>query len=228
MKILALIPARKHSLRLPKKNVRILNKKSLIEWSIDSVKNIKYICDILVSTDDEKAAHISKKAGVLVPWKRPKILSNKNASVVDVIIHALDWYENNISKVDGVLLLQPTSPFRRSKIINKGLNLFKKNNFKKVLGVSKEKYNPFLSFKLKKKKLLPIFNKKILKNHSNLKNIYRVNGSFYLISPKELRRTRSFFINSAIPLEIVSKKETVDIDDIWDFRVAEKYLNFRF
>ena len=79
MKILALIPARKHSLRLPKKNVRILNKKSLIEWSIDSVKNIKYICDILVSTDDKKTAQISKKAGVLVPWIRPKILSNKKA-----------------------------------------------------------------------------------------------------------------------------------------------------
>ena len=110
MKILAVITARKNSKRLPNKNKIKLGKLPLFVWSIKAAKNIKEICDILVSTDDKEILKISKKLKVLTPWLRPKNLSTNKSKSVDVVLHALNWYENNFQKVDGVLLLQPTSP----------------------------------------------------------------------------------------------------------------------
>tara|TARA_B100000965_G_C19502422_1_gene718070 strand:- start:103 stop:786 length:684 start_codon:yes stop_codon:yes gene_type:complete len=227
MKILALVTARKNSKRLPKKNIKILGKKTLIEWTISSAKKINEICDILVSTDDKKVFNIAKKQGALVPWMRPKKLSKDNSSSVEVTIHALDWYEKNVQKVDGILLLQPTSPYRNKKNIKMGLKLFKKNSFKKILGVSLLKNNPFLSFCIKKNRLKKITKSLIKINYKKEKLFYYINGSFYLISPKELRKTKSFFKEPALPLIIGSKKEAIDIDDAWDFKIAQKTLNLR-
>ena len=78
MKILALIASRGVTKRLPRKNIRLLGGKPLINWSIDAVKNIPEICDILVSTDDIEIAEIAKKEGAYVPWLRPNDLANDN------------------------------------------------------------------------------------------------------------------------------------------------------
>src|SRR5438093_3043672 len=112
MRILALITARRGSKRLPAKNVRLLRGVPLITWSIDVVRNIPEICDILVSTDDAATAEIARRAGAAVPWLRPAALATDTASSVDVCLHSLDWYEQAHGAVDGLLLLQPTSPFR--------------------------------------------------------------------------------------------------------------------
>ena len=228
MKILALITSRKNSKRLPGKNIKILGNKTLIEWTINSVKKIDKICDIIISTDDKKAAMISRKLGVKVPWMRPTYLSKDNSTSVDVAIHALDWYEKNVQKVDGILLLQPTSPFRRRKNIQKGINMFKKHSFKKVLGVSILKYNPLLIFQKNKNNLKKIFTTKKINILKKLKPFYYVNGSFYLISSKELRKSKSFFEGTANPLVINSEKESLDIDTLWDFKIAQKILKINY
>lgn len=228
MKILALITSRKNSKRLPGKNIKILGNKTLIEWTINSVKKIDKICDIIISTDDKKAAMISRKLGVKVPWMRPTYLSKDNSTSVDVAIHALDWYEKNVQKVDGILLLQPTSPFRRRKNIQKGINMFEKHSFKKVLGVSILKYNPLLIFQKNKNNLKKIFTTKKINILKKLKPFYYVNGSFYLISSKELRKSKSFFEGTANPLVINSEKESLDIDTLWDFKIAQKILKINY
>ena len=101
MRILALVTARAGSKRLPGKNIRPLGGKPLIVWSIDIAKNIREICDILVSTDCPDIAAVSQKAGAYVPWLRPAELATDTASSVDVAIHALDWYEAEKGAVDG-------------------------------------------------------------------------------------------------------------------------------
>lgn len=93
MRILALITARGGSKRLPGKNIKLLGEKPLVIWSIDVLRDITEISDILVSTDDPKIADICRKAGAYVPWLRPSELSSDSSSSVDVAIHALDWYE---------------------------------------------------------------------------------------------------------------------------------------
>ncbi|HIF59709.1 MAG TPA: acylneuraminate cytidylyltransferase family protein, partial [Rhodospirillales bacterium] len=124
MRILALITARGGSKRIPGKNIRPLGGKPLIVWSINVAKDIAGIVDILVSTDDKNILEIAKSAGALVPWSRPPELATDTASSVDVCLHALAWYEKEIGRIDGLMLLQPTSPFRSRKSVLRGIELF--------------------------------------------------------------------------------------------------------
>jgi len=222
VKILALIPARGGSKRLPGKNIRILQGKPLILWSIEVAKEIPEICDILVSTDDPAISTICKKAGALVPWLRPAALATDDASSVDVAIHALDWYESEKGAIDGVMLLQPTSPFRTNQTVCKGVALFKKNKNHSVLGVSPCNDHPMWAFKIENNDLVPFMPESaLLKRSQDLPVAYVVNGCFYLSSPEMLRTNRTFMERGATPLLIESPKESFDIDTEWDFTLAE-------
>ena len=132
-KILALITARKNSKRLPKKNLKKIGDKTLVEWSISSAKNISEIIDVFVTTDDSEILKISKKNGAISPWLRPKYLSRDDTSSEDAVMHAVKWYEKNVSKFDGILLLQPTTPFRSKNNIKKAIRYFKKKRINLLL-----------------------------------------------------------------------------------------------
>lgn len=229
MTVLALIPARAGSKRLPGKNIKLLGGKPLIEWSIDVAKNIDDICDILVSTDDECIADIAKNAGALAPWLRPADLSNETASSADVAMHALDWYESVKGKTDGLLLLQPTSPFRTRETILRGLSLFKKDkNHRSVVGVSRAETHPMMCFSIEGDLMIPFIDG--VEYHSRSQDLppaYKVNGSFYLVSSDKFRATKSFYDSDTLPLLIDSFEESIDIDTELDWKMAELTLNAR-
>ena len=103
LKILAVVPARAGSKRLIGKNKLLLGEKSLVARAIECVKGITEVCDILVSTDCSEIATIAAGAGGLVPWLRPASLATDSARPADVVLHALDWYEEYYGSVDGVL-----------------------------------------------------------------------------------------------------------------------------
>jgi N-acylneuraminate cytidylyltransferase len=222
MRILALIAARGGSKRLPGKNIRLLGDKPMIVWSIQAAKNIPEICDILVSTDDLAIAEVSAAEHALVPWLRPAYLSTDTATSVDVALHALDWYEANSAPVDGLLLLQPTSPFRSESTIRKGIQLFIDNCEQSVLGVSPARDHPMWVLKECGEYVVPYLKEHGLNQRSqDLPLAYAVNGGFYLISPLELRNGRSFLGEKMIPLVFESQEEALDIDTHWDFSMAE-------
>jgi len=222
MKILALVIARGGSVRLPGKNLRPLGGKPLINWSIEIVQDIPEIIEILVSTDDESIAEISRKAGALVPWLRPQELATNEASSVDVALHAINWYEKEKGTVDGLLLLQPTSPFRSRDTVLNGISLFKKIGMLPVVGVSQTNAHPLWSFKIEQGELLSfVDNSGILKRSQDLPPAYIINGNFYLISPDDLRRNKSFLGARTIPLIAESEQEALDIDSEIDFTFAE-------
>lgn len=225
MRILALIPARGGSKRLPGKNIRLLGGKPLIVWSIDVAKGIPEICDILVSTDDPAIAAVCEEAGALVPWLRPTELATDTASSMDVALHALDWYEAENGAVDGLLLLQPTSPLRTQKTVRRGIELFKVNGQQSVLGVSPCHAHPMWTLKMEGDYLVPFMPEHGLGTRSqDLPAAYVVNGSFYLSSAAELRANRSFVGAKAIPLLIESSQEALDIDTEWDWTVVHATL----
>jgi CMP-N,N'-diacetyllegionaminic acid synthase len=222
VRILALITARGGSKRLPGKNIRPLGGKPLVVWSIDVAKNIPVICDILVSTDDQAIATVCKEAGAFVPWLRPTELATDTASSVDTALHALDWYEAVKGTVDGILLLQPTSPFRTQATMHRGIELFSQHGFQPVLGVSPTHAHPMWTLRMEGDHLVPFMQEHGLVTRSqDLPVAYVVNGSFYLIAPVELRACRSFVGPKTIPLCIDSPQEAMDIDTEWDFKVAE-------
>ena len=220
MKILILITARAGSKRIIKKNKKLLEKKPLIFWTLKVAKKIKNICDILVSTDDNEIAIYSKKNGALVPWLRPKNISSDKTSSVKVALHAVKWYENKRGRINGLLLLQPTSPFRNIKHINMAINLFIKKKIESILSVSK--YNGV------QKDFFFVVNKKVqfasLKSvKKNKKNLYSPNGNFYLLSVNKLKRDKKFFSKDSRIINITSKIESLDIDTKQDWLLAEQY-----
>ena len=225
MKIIALITARRGSKRLPRKNIINLGGKPLIMWSIEALNNVKEINDIIVSTDDEKVIEISQEAGINVPWLRPKNLSLDTSKSVDVALHALDWYEKHKGDIDGLILIQPTSPFRTSKMIKKGIELFVDSKMKTVISVTPTHQHPSWTFTINHNHhLVPYNNENGMNFRSqDLEQTFVVNGSFYLISPKKLRKDNSFFSDETIPLIITSRKESIDIDDAHDLEIAQYY-----
>lgn len=228
MKILAFIPARGGSKRIPGKNIRLLGGKPLIEWSIHTAKLIPEVCDILVSTDSIEIQNISKELGAYVPWLRPKNLSTDRSSSVDTALHALDWYESEYGAVDGLLMLQPTSPFRNIEKVKEGVKMFTEQDINSILGVSHTHEHPGWMFKIKDNLLSSFLDEHKLNTRSqDLDPAYVINGSFYLISPSALRQEKSFFTKQSLPLIVNSNMELLDIDTEQDWQYAEYCLNKR-
>lgn len=222
-KILALIPARGGSKRLPGKNMKLLGGMPLVVWPISVVKGIAEICDIMVSTDDPQMAQLCTDAGAMVPWLRPPSLAKDDATSVDVAIHALDWYEATHTTVDGLLLLQPTSPFRTRATIQKCIELFSGGMGLPVVSVSPTHHHPMWTFKLASGFLVPyLIEHGLNKRSQDLEPAYVVNGNLYLVTPSQLRDRRSFFGEKTIPLILETQIESIDIDTEWDFSLAEK------
>jgi CMP-N,N'-diacetyllegionaminic acid synthase len=229
LKILAVIPARGGSKRLPRKNIKLLGGKPLINWSIDTAKEISEICSIVVSTDDEEIAAIAKKAGATVPWLRPAELSSDESKSADVAIHALNWYQLNYGNVDGLLLLQPTSPFRTTSTIKTGIEIFREKSFKPVLGVKPCNKQSLWILRNDKENLEPLLDFLYPFKSSNkvIKEIYEPSGNFYLISPADLISSKSFMNKFAYPLIPSQDIEYIDIDTLNDFEKAEAIISDR-
>jgi CMP-N-acetylneuraminic acid synthetase len=226
LRILALITARGGSKRLPGKNTRILAGRPLIVWSIDVAKGIPEICDILVSTDAPAIADLARDAGALVPWLRPADLATDTASSVDVCLHALDWYEDSHGKVDGLLLLQPTSPFRSRDTVMRGIELFRSRDRRSVIGVSPAATHPMWCVSVDGTAIRPFMAGADMHLRSqDLPPAFAFNGALYLIEPGELRRQRSFCGENTLPLIINEPEQSVDIDTEWDWRIAEAILS---
>jgi CMP-N,N'-diacetyllegionaminic acid synthase len=225
MRILALITARGDSKRIPRKNSRLLGGKPLITWSIDVAKRISHACDVLVSTDDSEIAKISKNAGAFVPWLRPSKLATDNATSEAVALHAVDWYENEKGKVDGLLLLQPTSPFRKSDTVYRGITLFQEHNFKPVVSISPTDSHPMWCVTVKGMtmgKFIETSGRHL--RSQELPPAFMINGAFYLIRPEDLRKHESFYSDEMVPLVMHEPAEGLDIDTEWDWMIAEAFL----
>jgi len=110
---LGVIPARGNSKRLPNKHLRQLCGKPLIQWTIEAARRSSLLDAFLVSTDSAEIGDAARKLGAPVPFLRPKELATDDAKSVDVMIHALEWFEDRFAiKPTHIMLLQPTSPLR--------------------------------------------------------------------------------------------------------------------
>ena len=215
-KILAIIPARKGSKRIPKKNLKKINGKPLIYWSIKAARNSKYIDKVIVSTDSKLIRDISIKYGSDVPFIRPKKISTSISKSSDVIIHAL----NNIYGYDYIIYLQPTSPLRDTKDIDDSIKLGINNNVKSLASFSHSLHhdpNIVFEFDKKKKKLKKINFSKLENKRSNY---FVLNGAIFLLETKWFKNNKKFICKSTLPF-IMDQKKSVDIDNYYDFEIAE-------
>ena len=139
--IVAVIPARGGSKRLPRKNIIDLNGKSLIAYTIEAALKSKYINKVIVSTEDKEIAEVAEKFGAKVPFIRPAKLASDTASTLGVLKHAVTFIEKEENKkIDIVITLQPTSPLRTVHHIDESIEKFLKNNFDSLVSIKSTKY----------------------------------------------------------------------------------------
>jgi CMP-N-acetylneuraminic acid synthetase len=150
MKILAIIPARGGSKGVPGKNIKLLNGKPLLAYTAEIALQSDYLTAIMVSTEDESIAAVAKSLGIKVPFVRPLALAQDDTPTIDVIIHALQWYEKQTIFFDAVCLLQVTSPFRTVGFLDKAIEKFIASGCDSLVSVQKvpHEYNPHWTFEV--------------------------------------------------------------------------------
>lgn len=224
MGTLILIPARKGSKGLPGKNVKLLGDCPLVLYSINFAKAVRKVTDrICISTDDEDVIDIARSNGLEVPFIRPAILSDDNATTEDVILHAIKFYQDRGEGFKNILLLQPTSPLR---LVSDYLNLLNvyDEDCEMVVSVKLAKDNPYFNlFEEDKGGFLYRSKEGNFTRRQELPNVYVFNGALYLIRTSALinKHIQQF---SKIRKIVMPVERSVDIDTQADWILTEYYL----
>lgn len=226
MRKIAIIPARSGSKGLKNKNVKLLNGKPLLAYTIEAAIKSKVFDTIMVSTDSIKYANIAKKYGAEVPFLRSKKNSSDGATTQDVILEVLDSYNKIGLSFDAFCILQPTSPLRTYKDIIGAYNLFIEKAKVAVVSVCEVDHSPLWCNTLKKNLSIDNFiNKSIVnKRRQNLNNYYRVNGAIYFVYIKEYLKNSLFYRKGSFAY-IMERYKSIDIDNIEDFNYVEYIMN---
>ncbi|WP_299266783.1 acylneuraminate cytidylyltransferase family protein [uncultured Psychrosphaera sp.] len=230
-KVLAIIPARGGSKRLPKKNILDLAGKPLISWTINAALSSQFIDKVMVTTDDKDIADISRLAGAEVPFMRKKELSSDTASSIDVALDVINFYEDKGDNFDSIILLQPTSPLRTSSNIDEAIEMYHFNQANYVISVAECDHSPLWCNTLPSDFSLKGFisEKVISKRSQDLEMYYRLNGAIYICNIKEIRNNNSFFSDNNSFAYVMKKENSVDIDDEFDFMYASLLVdNYQF
>jgi CMP-N,N'-diacetyllegionaminic acid synthase len=225
MRTLVVIPARSGSKGLPDKNIKVLNGKPLIHYSIEVAQQIFDNEDICISTDSDKYIKIAEKTGLRIPFVRPETLSTDNATTQDVLLHCLDFYEQKGVFYDYILLLQPTSPFREKKHLE---DILMENNedCDMIVSVKQTDSNPYYVLLEENEEG---YLKKLMKGEftrrQDCPKVYEYNGSMYLIRVSSIKEKLISSFTKIKKYEMHSKY-SLDIDSEIDFKLAEVLLDY--
>lgn len=222
-KVLALIPARGGSKRLPRKNILPLAGKPLIGWTIEAAKKSKYIDQVIVSTDDKEIIHISESFGAEVPEVRPSELSGDSATTESVVFHILEKYGN---AKDILVLLQPTSPLRDANDIDEAIELIIQKAAISIVSVTKCEHPPHWTNMIPSDGSMKDF----LKNNHNKRSqdfgsYFRLNGAIYVYDINYLNVNKDMKYTDRTFAYEMNNLKSVDIDNDWDFKYAEFLLD---
>lgn len=217
---IAIIPARKNSVRIKNKNIRVFNKYPIIYHSIKAALNSKCFDYVYVSTDSKKIAKLAKSYGAKVPFLRSKKLSGNKILTKDVLQDFIKKIKN-VHNIDYVCCLYPASPFIKIKNLKKAFKLVKRKKGL-VFPLCTFSSNIERSIMIGKKGRLFYDVKSFKKRSQDFKDRYYDSGQFYF------GRTQDFFkkklINNTTRAIILKKYESVDINDISDWNFAQKLL----
>lgn len=218
-KILVIIPARGGSKRLPRKNIRVLEGKPLLAWTIEAAQKSKYVDDIVVSTDSKEIAAICEEWGVRPNNLRDPSLAQDTSSVAEVMLSVL---EQNSDKWDVVVLLQPTSPLRTNRHIDEALEMFIDLNAESIVSVSPSEHPPYWSNVLPSDGCLKNFVRPAhLRQSQELGAFYRLNGALYIMDKDCFINAKSIVYGEKSFAYIMNQESSVDIDNEIDFLLAE-------
>lgn len=221
-KVLAVVPARAGSKRLPNKNTRLFAGKPLVVWAIETALESKGVDEVLVSSDSDEIIALALKYSNVTVHKRSEAASSDVASSFDFLSEILVNYPKN----SVLALLQPTSPLRMCSDIEKALALHLEAR-KPVVSVFRNRVSPYWSFKLGNDgDLISLFPDALNKRSQDLSQTYALNGAIYIDSAAHYLTEKTFLSNGTIPY-IMSEESSIDIDTLEEFEKAESEMSRR-
>jgi CMP-N-acetylneuraminic acid synthetase len=226
MRILGFIPARAGSKRISGKNIMPLAGKPLLAHTIEAAKKSKYINRVLVSTDSENIAKIAEQYGAEVPFLRPEEISRTDSTEMQFFEHALGWLVKNENYVpDLIVLLYPTSPFRKPETIDRAIEkIFEYPDADSLRSVRLCSEHPHKMWVIDNNLLKPLIKSEKSSDHTlsyqSLPKVYIQNASIYITKPRTIREMKSPIGNIVIPF-IMDEMESIDINNPIDFKIAE-------
>ena len=229
MKILAFIPARGGSKRIPNKNIKLLNGKPLIVYTIEAAKGSNHINRIVVSTDSEEIATIAKQYGAEVPFLRPKEISQSDSTEMQFFEHALNRFEKHEQyEPDLIVLLYPTSPFRKPASIDRAIEeMLKHPEVDSLRSLRLCSEHPYKMWVIENGYLKPFVkgenpNIHTLSYHL-LPTVYVQNARIYITKLSTIKNKKSPTGDVVIPF-IMDETESIDINTSLDFQFAEMFF----
>jgi len=223
MNVIAIIPARGGSKGIPRKNVKELGEKPLIAHIIETALEVSELDRVIVSTDDEEIAEVAKKYGAEVPFIRPKELARDETPTLPVLQHAIEYLEKNDNYMpDIVVLLYATSPLLKAERITEAIGLMKARGFDSVISVVEDRKHYWIEKNGRYERLYP----KVLKNRQFVKPLFKENGAIY-VCKRDLVMEEDEIVGENVGLLVMEEDESIDIDELLDFKFVEFLLNER-
>ena len=225
-RFLALIPARGGSKGIPRKNIRMVGNKPLMVWTIESAFESDLISRTIVSTEDREIADIAQQYGAEVPCYRPDNLAEDTSDTLDAVLYTLDFLEQNEGyNPDYVVLLQPTSPLRRSDDIDAAIRFTIDRHADSVVSICEAKPHPLLSKTLTKNGTLMDYipGASDYSRRQDFPVAYSLNGALYINRISSLRKDRKFVLPNTYGF-IMPEERSLDIDSLFDLFIADLIL----
>ncbi len=224
MRILAIIPARGGSKGVPRKNIKLLNGKPLMQYTIDVAQQANGVDRVFFSSEDDEMIEAATSMGVDVPFKRPDQLASDSAGTLEVLQHVVKELAKNGDQYDAVCLLQVTYPFRKSSDIENAIEKFSNGNYDSLISVKEvpHEFNPHWVFEENQQGGLSIATgeKQIIKRRQELPPAFIRDGSIYITSIKILMEENSLYGDS-IGFVKSDPERYVNIDTMKDWEIAQ-------
>ena len=239
MKNIAIITARSGSKGLPHKNIKLLNGKPLMAWSIEAALKSGMFDTVMVSTDSEEYAKIAREYGAEVPFLRSEVTSGDNSSSWDTVAEVLENYKKLGREFDTFTLLQPTSPLRTGDDIKTAYALLEEKNANAIVANVECEHSPLWCAEFgesgsydenERITLNQIYNERY-GNYDKTKyfrrqalpSFYRANGALYIVKVSRFEEDHFVYDENCYPY-MMSQENSVDVDTELDFVIAEAVM----
>lgn len=231
MKVVAIIPAKADSKRLPRKNLIPMLGKPLPVWAIEAAKASRKIDRIIVSTQDEEIAQMAREAGAEVPYMEPLEISAAGGDIEGLLLYAVEWLKKNENYVpDAVVLLQTTSPLRLPEHLDAAIEQFEKNGADSTIAVCRAlgNHNPHWMLVEDNDCGALLFTGGELKNiprrSDHLPPCFFRNDIVYVLKPSNLYQSPCNLYGDRINLFLMDEIFDTDINTPEDWHITEDKL----
>lgn len=219
---IAIIPARGGSKRIPRKNVKSFHGKPMIAWSIEAALESDLFDDVIVSTDDEEIADVSRRYGASVPFLRPAELSGDTVSIMPVLRLHVHPLLNQTRTVDFAFCIYATAPFLQVQRLRDAVTLLRSSDADFVLAVSEYDFPVQRSLRLNgPERLTFAYPEYALLRSQDLEPRFHDAGQFFGGRAEAVVKYDSALFGKCLPL-LLPRGEALDIDTLADWCFAEE------